>query len=107
MNLSCTIKYPAMTREIHQLHDAARRYCIERVADWHRRYSDLCSNGSDRAADGYTDAAYEIFPRYNVLNAILTEVEGFTPADFRTLDEARAFLSAAADTAQNLFTRTK
>ena len=94
-----------MPEEIHLLHNAARRYCVERADHVRQHYAELASAESSRAGAGYSDAAYAVFPRYQVLDAILTEVESFTPADFQSLEEAREFLLAAAETAQDVFTK--
>src|SRR5829696_2773914 len=97
-------------REVEAIHQAARRYLIDRGADWDRVYTGLGAAGGVRtdADDGswaYTDAALDTFPRANVLRAILEEVEQFIPADFPTPDEARQTLAAAGETARNLFTQ--
>ena len=67
---------------IHSLHNAARRYCIDRRARWTNAYATLNASGraSVRRPDGrleYTDEEYDIFPRYNVLSAIRSEGERF------------------------------
>jgi len=56
------------------LHTAARRYCLDWHAYWCDRYSEIVSNDGDRQQDGYhyTPEALATFPRYNVLNAIVS-----------------------------------
>jgi len=95
---------------IQVLHNAARHYCMEQSARWHRQYADLAAARGERTAVragswSFTDAAYDIFPRYQVLNAIQSDVERFVPGDFQSADEMRWLLIAAAETAQNVFTK--
>ena len=91
------------------LHTAARQYCINRAAAWHQRYTQLVSSGEARASRSgggwsYTAAAYEVFPRYQVLAAIQSKVECFLPSDFESLDDLRRFVELAGATAQSDFT---
>lgn len=95
---------------IFLIHNASRRFCIDGIAKWSERYKELCSTGGNQISksDGswtYTDEAYGIFPRYQVLKAILAEIEGFTPLDFKSVSEVRTMLATAADTAQDDFTQ--
>jgi hypothetical protein len=95
--------------DVGGLHTAARRYCLAGIARWQTRYSDLAKAGRDRRAGStggwdYTDEALGTFPRYNVLAAILADIERFVPSDFASLAEARAMLEAAAD-AEDAMTR--
>ena len=94
-----------MMRREEALHTAARRYCMERSRLWSERYA------VQRAARGslpdpyYTPEEYAVFTRYNVLDAILVGVERVTPRDYRTVEELRAFLVLAGQTAESDFTR--
>jgi hypothetical protein len=95
---------------IEALHHAARQYCIEHAAIWHKRYSELGATGRSTvpipgAKSTYSEEAYDIFPRYQTLAAIQNEVERFLPADFNSLAEARLMLALAGETAQSLFTQ--
>jgi hypothetical protein len=78
------------------LHTAARRYLIDRRAMWIEAYSTLPNAG--RAADGYNyqDRAKDIFPRYNVLNAIRVMTERLDPDRLPAVDEVVAFIHRAA-----------
>jgi hypothetical protein len=91
------------------LHTAARRYSQERAVLWQQRYSQLSQAGRDqfegKGSRRYSEEALAIFPRYNVLDAILTEVERFVPNDFRTLEEAREILILSGRTAESLLTK--
>ena len=95
---------------IAALHTAARHYSIERSRRWQVEYSNLNAMGLAHVdeSDGswtYTAAAYDIFPRYNVLNAITDEVEHFLPSDFASLENARELLAVAGQTATSPFTK--
>jgi hypothetical protein len=90
---------------VANLHNAARVYCVTRIKHWHERYAELGRARRDRVfkVDGpwtYSDDAYDTFPRYNALGAILHEIEQFVPADFASADMLRELLAAAADTAR-------
>lgn len=91
------------------LHNAARHYCMEQSARWRHEYAELAAAGRERTTirSGsweYTKEAYGIFPRYQVLAAILGEVERFVPADFSSVDESRSLLALAGETAESQFT---
>jgi hypothetical protein len=91
------------------LHNAARHYCLEQIAHWQDAYATLSDAGEDQVTKPggdwtYTDEAYGIFPRYNVLEAILSDVERFTPTDFDSIEDARTWLAMAGETAQSVFT---
>lgn len=66
-----------MSNSIENLHTAIRRYCMDRYSHWTGKYAELSSAGKGRAGSGYTDEALYTFPRYNVLNAILFEIERY------------------------------
>lgn len=94
-----------MNDQIKHLHDAIRRYCIDRHFYWSKKYSELDSARKNLTNYGYTDEALRTFPRYNVLNAILVETERYRPEEFETLDEAKNFFSLIATEAENIFTK--
>jgi hypothetical protein len=94
---------------IAALHDAARRYCQDHAAEWVRRYSETPENERRVRTSGpygwtYSDRAYDLFPRYNVLGAILHEVERFVPEEFSSVEELREILAATGETARSEFT---
>jgi hypothetical protein len=55
--------------------------------------------------NGYSNEALATFPRYNVLNAILTEIERYLPTDFLSYEEAKQFFVLAVKEAQSNFTK--
>ena len=88
-----------------KLYDAARRYCRERHTHWCIEYQKLLDHSLDRIGSGYTDEAYDTFPRYHALAAILTEVERI---DAENLPEDRELcerLVAAGHAAESVFTK--
>src|SRR6202158_6636751 len=91
------------------LHSAARQYCIDTAKSWHQRYAEVVCNGNAEAnlfggSWAYTAEAYDIFPRYQVLAAIQSEIECFLPTDFKSIDELRRILELAGVTARSDFT---
>jgi len=87
------------------LHVAVRRYLIERYDELAYRYVELPNQG--RTVDGYdySPEAWRIFPRYNVVAAILEQVERLDPDRLPELQGLVEALAAAADTAQSPFTQ--
>jgi hypothetical protein len=90
--------------KIAKLHSAARQYCEERHAFWANKYSKICKAGRDRVGKSYTKEALSVFPRYNVLAAILEEIERFIPEDFSDFNEARSLIAEAGSAAETIFT---
>ena len=69
-------------------------------------YQKLNASGSGFSFEnGYSAEALATFPRYNVLNAILTEIERHRPSDFSNFDEAKGFFILAVKEAESLFTK--
>src|SRR5688500_9044505 len=88
-----------------QLFDAARHYCIGRHAHWSTRYQKLMEESRDRVGSDYSKEAYDTFPRYNAVAAILTEIERFDAENLPTEAELRELLVVAGHTAESLFTK--
>jgi len=86
------------------LHTAARRYCTQKHSHWVDEYTKLPNEGRAANDYDYTPEALNIFPRYNVLKAILNAVEKLVPSDFGSVDEARKALIATGQDAQSPFT---
>ena len=95
-----------MTKDVENLHTAVRRYCIERGHYWRKQYYELNNDGRCNGGS-YCDEALNIYPRYNCLDAILVEVEKFTPEDFSSLVEAKDILIYAGNTSESLFTASQ
>jgi len=86
------------------LHNAARKYCIERHAHWCAVYQELNDRGAGRAGSGYTDKAYDTFPRYNTMDAILTEIERLDSEALPEFPELVELLTLAGEVAESMFT---
>lgn len=84
--------------------DAARRYLHDRHAQWVAAYAELGNSG--RQADGYhyTDDAKNIFPRYNVLDAIGVEVDRLDPDALAPSEGLLEWLEVAGGAAESLMT---
>ena len=89
------------------LHMRTRRHLLDRYRELTSAYSALPNSG--RAADGYnyTDEALQIFPRYNVVQAILIKVEELDSDDLPPVGKLTGLLVSAAYAAQSPFTRPR
>jgi hypothetical protein len=74
------------------LHTAARRFCANQHFQWSQQYIQLVESGQDRVGKDYSQAAYKLFPRYRLDEAIEVEVERITGQQFHSLQEARVQL---------------
>ena len=88
--------------ETQALLTAARRYCQTQYSYWADRYSRERSGAT--LPYGYTDTDYKLFPRYQVLSAILDELETGVGQDQLPIDSYRQVLSKIGQSAHNLFT---
>ncbi len=87
-----------------RLHTAARRYCIRRHSHWEAKYSELQRGRENRMPYTYSQRDLATFPRYNVLNAILIEVQRLVPMGMN-FEEVRKSLVAAGMSAESPLTR--
>jgi hypothetical protein len=95
---------------IEALHNAARSYCIDQYRQWSQQYARLTATDGERMKfrDGqieYSDAAWDLIPRYRVLDAIRRDVERFVPRDFPTAEALRVALAEIGETAPVEVTR--
>jgi len=74
------------------LHTGARKFCADQHYRWSVEYSRLTESGKDRAGMGYTPAAYRLFPRYRLDDAIRMEVEKICGEKLTSLEEARVVI---------------
>ncbi len=77
------------------MHTAARQYCLDRPRLLHER-------GPGETA-GAGCAGLDLSARYDVLYAILTDIEGLTPDDAASPEEMRQLLIVAGQTAWGFF----
>lgn len=87
-----------------RLYNAARTYCLERHAQWCSRYRVLSEGGRDRVGKEYSDEAYDTYPRYNVLKAILTEIERIDSDALPKYPDLVELLVFAVQAADSVFT---
>jgi hypothetical protein len=89
------------------LHTIARRYCNEQHNHRASQYSEISRAGRYRAADGYhrTAEALDVFPRYNVLNAIRVELERINHNELDDLNDTRDLIILAGTVAEDDLTR--
>jgi len=96
-----------MNDAIEKLHTAIRQYIIDRYNFWTENYRELDALGKGFTVEnGYSDEALSVIPRYNVLNAIISEIERHKPTDFSDFEEAKEFFILAVKEAQNIFTKS-
>jgi len=88
-----------------KLYDAARHYCIQRRAHWCAEYEELIEQGRGRCGRDYSNEAYDIFPRYHVLAAILTEIERIDAEALPEEAALRELIIMAGHVADNVFTK--
>ncbi|MGA2103725.1 MAG: hypothetical protein ABSG34_21625 [Candidatus Sulfotelmatobacter sp.] len=74
------------------LHTAARAFCANQHFRWSAEYMPLVESGRDRVGSDYSKAAYSLFPRYRLDEAIEVEVERITGHQFPSLEDARKLL---------------
>ncbi|MDJ1181629.1 hypothetical protein [Roseofilum casamattae] len=87
------------------LHTAARRYCMEKHRYWSEEYSKLAKVRYHRSfGNYYTTKELKVFPRYNVLNAILIELERKNPNELVDLNNTRHWIIFAGMNANTVFT---
>ncbi|MDQ6769650.1 MAG: hypothetical protein M3Z54_06655 [Gemmatimonadota bacterium] len=85
--------------ERQAVHTLARRYCQEQFSEWCGRYEAL-QREQPRSEGDYSLEAYNTFPRYLILQAILRAVETLTPENASSADllvEAMATATQNAD----------
>jgi|GEM_PF-882291 len=81
---------------------AARRYCQDNHSYWADKYSK--KRTGDDFPYTYTDNDYNIFPRYNVLSAILDSVETIVGHNYQSIETCKNDLKDFGLNANNLFT---
>ncbi|NUP81899.1 MAG: hypothetical protein HOV96_30615 [Nonomuraea sp.] len=87
------------------LHVTARRYLTDRYDELVDKYAALPNQGRSSNGYDYLPEAWRIFPRYNVIAAILEHVERLDPDRLPEFSDLVDALSEAADTAQSPFTQ--
>jgi len=91
--------------DAQKLHAAARQYLINRHEYWTEKYARLVAGVERQWGWTYSNEELSVFPRYNVLSAILVKVESFDPSHFISVEEARNAILTAAQSAESMFTQ--
>jgi hypothetical protein len=78
---------------------------MDRHAHWCAVYQDLTDRGRGRVGSGYSEEAYDTFPRYHAMDAILTEIETLDPDSLPECGELVELLTLAGEVAESMFTR--
>lgn len=84
---------------------AARRYCQDNHSYWANKYSKE-RTGKDFPYT-YTDNDYNMFPRYNVLSAILDSVETLVGYTYHDIENCKDDLKKFGLISNNIFTTTE
>ncbi len=77
------------------LHTAARTFCANQHSHWSGQYMPLVKSGQEPAEKEYSKAAYSLFPKYRLDEAMGIEVERIAGDQLRSLEEARKLLLEA------------
>jgi hypothetical protein len=85
------------------VHTLARRYCEEQFSEWCRRYEALQARQPWSGGD-YSPEAYDTFPRYLILQAILRSIEALIPVNIASVDQFVDAMVLAARSADSFLT---
>lgn len=78
---------------------------MERHTHWCRKYTELQAGRAPGGSCEYSKAQLSVFPRYNVLHAILLDVQRIVPNSM-SLEECREMLVLAGQTGDTIFTQS-
>ena len=84
--------------KIESIITLARRYCIENYDYWIKKYL------NEESGQMYSNNDYNLFPRYNVLNAILQGIEEIINKNFKTINQCKIELINIGKKSQTVFT---
>lgn len=87
-----------------ELHSAARRYLTDRYGELTEKYATLPNQGRTNDGFSYSLDAKRLHPRYNVVEAMLEEVERLDPDHLPDVQPLAAALLRAAEAARSPFT---
>lgn len=85
------------------VHALARRYCQEQFSEWCSRYEAL-QRRQPRSEGDYSPEAYDTFPRYLILQAMLRAVESLTPESAGSADPLVEAMANVAQNAESILT---
>lgn len=86
--------------DIEKLITSARHYCIDNYRFWVEKYSKETSGHNNP----YSDNDYNLFPRYNVICAILQGVETLVGQNFTSFETCKQELVKMGENSHSIFT---
>lgn len=94
-------KQDIIMTDIEKLITLARHYCIDNDKFWSEKYSKEASGHNNP----YSDNDYNLFPRYNVLRAILQEIETLVGQNLTSFETCKQELVKIGENSHSIFTR--
>jgi len=91
--------------EIENLHRKVRHFCLDNFDFWSRKYQEARSSRPQTFEYTYEKGDYDIFPRYQALEALLQGVEEVNPKSIKSIDEAKSQIIEAALRTETIFTK--
>lgn len=85
------------------LFDSVRRYCRERIDLWTKRQGELDQKGAATVDEAYTEEALALFPRSEVMRALLHRIEELPAEDFDDPNEIARIFEEVARSVQDGF----
>ena len=92
-----------MESDAAALHSAVRQYCYAQHRHWSSVYASTPKNDSG-GSYRYSDRQLDVFPRYNVLNAIRVAVESLDPEALDDFTATQRIIASLGDSADDDFT---
>ena len=86
--------------DVEMLINVARHYCLDNYKFWANKYS-IEKSGNNNP---YSDNDYNIFSRYNVLEAIRQGVETFVGQEFSSFESCKNKLKLIGENSHSIFT---
>lgn len=91
--------------EIENLHRKVRHYCLDNFDFWTRKYQEVRNSRPQTFEYTYEKGDYDIFPRYQALEALLQGVEEVNPKYVNSIDEAKIQIIETALRTETIFTK--
>lgn len=89
-----------MENSAQALHNAVRRYCYDQHRHWCDVYASIPKDDS-AGTYRYSSKQKDVFPRYNVLNAIRVAVESIDPEQIDNFTPTQEMLDSLGDSADD------
>jgi len=91
--------------EIENLHRKVRHYCLDNFDFWSRKYQEVRNSRPQTFEYTYEKGDYDIFPRYQALEALLQGVEEVNPKSINSIDEVKFQIIDTALRTETIFTK--